>query len=68
MNFGSVSCWIGGFYGFINGDVITKVNDVLIDDVSTLQKEIYSYNLNDVVTIEYNRNNSFNTVDIVLNK
>lgn len=54
--------------GFINGDVITKVNDIVIDDVSTLQKEIYSYNLNDVVTIEYNRNNSFNTVDIVLNK
>ena len=54
--------------GFINGDVITKVNDIVIDNVSTLQKEIYSYKQNDVVRIEYNRNNSFNTVDVVLNK
>lgn len=54
--------------GLIKGDIINKVNDVVISDVSDLQREIYSYDIGDTVTLEYYRNNILSTVNVVLSK
>lgn len=54
--------------GLVKGDVITKVNNVIIDDVNDLQREIYSCNIGDTITLEYYRDNKANKVDVVLDK
>ncbi len=54
--------------GMIDGDIITKVNDTMISDVNILQKEIYSYGMNETITIEYCRNDAINTTNVVLSK
>ena len=54
--------------GLIKGDIITKVNDIAINDVSSLQQQIYSYSVGETVTLEYYRNGIYNKVDVVLNK
>ena len=54
--------------GFIKGDVITKIDDVTITDVIDMQKEIYSHNAGDTITIEYYRYGILNTASVVLNK
>ena len=53
--------------GVMHGDIITKVNDIAITDVVSLQKEIYSYNLGDTIQVEIYRNDVPTTVSIVLN-
>lgn len=54
--------------GLIHGDIITKINEVVISDVNVLQKEIYSYNIGDTITLEYYRNNIPTIIDVVLTK
>ena len=54
--------------GFIKGDVITKIDDVTITDVIDMQKEIYSHDVGDTVTVEYYRYGILNTASVVLNK
>ena len=54
--------------GLIKGDIITKINNIEIANVDKLQKEIYSYNINDSVNIEYFRNGIYNNVDVLLDK
>ena len=53
---------------FIKGDVITKIDDVTITDVIDMQKEIYSHNVGDTVTVEYYRYGILNTTSVVLDK
>ena len=54
--------------GILKGDIITKINDKAVIDVVDLQKEIYSYNIGDMVTIDYYRDNVLNTIKITLKK
>ena len=54
--------------GLHNGDIITKINDIIITDVSTLQKELYSHNFGDDIYIEYYREGISNIVVVNLNK
>lgn len=54
--------------GLYNGDIITKINDTIITDVNTLQKEIYSHKYGEDIYIEYYREGIPNTVVINLNK
>jgi len=57
--------YIAGLY---NGDIITKINDTIITDVNTLQKEIYSRNFGEDIYIEYYREGISNIVVVNLNK
>ena len=50
------------------GDIIIKINNIKINSVNELQKEIYSYNIGDKITLEYYRNSELNKVDIILDK
>lgn len=50
------------------GDIITKINDININSVNELQKEINSYNVGDTITLEYYRNNQYKSINIILNK
>ena len=54
--------------GLYNGDIITKINDTIITDVSTLQKELYSHNFGEDIYIEYYREGISNIVVVNLNK
>lgn len=54
--------------GLYNGDIITKINDTIITDVNTLQKEIYSHNFGEDIYIEYYREGVPNIVVVNLNK
>lgn len=54
--------------GLYNGDIITKINDTIITDINTLQKEIYSYNFGKDIYIEYYREGVPNIVVVNLNK
>lgn len=54
--------------GIAKGDIITKINNKNIDGVNELQKEIYSYNAGDIITLEYYRNKEYKSVNVKLNK
>jgi len=54
--------------GLLKGDIITRVNGVIIESVSELQKEIYSHNIGDTITLEYYRNNNLYSKNIYLDK
>ena len=54
--------------GIIKGDVIIKINNVLIPDVTALQKEIYSHVVGETLCVEYYRNNNLNVVNVILSK
>lgn len=54
--------------GIIKGDIITKINNIRINDVNELQKEIYSYNIGDTIKLEYYRNDEYESVNVILNK
>jgi len=54
--------------GILKGDVITKIDNTVIEDVNELQKYIYSFNVGDTIKLEYYRDNVVNNVNIVLNK
>ena len=54
--------------GLYNGDIITKINDIIITDVNTLQKEIYSHNFGEDINVEYYREGIANTAVVNLNK
>lgn len=48
------------------GDIITKFNDVDINNVNDLKEEISNHKKGDVVSIEYYRSNKYNCIDIEL--
>ena len=52
--------------GLVHGDIITKINDFQITNVNELQKYIYSFDLNETVSIEYLREGIYNRVDVIL--
>ena len=52
--------------GLVQGDIITKINDIQITNSSELQKTLYSFKPNDIISIEYVRSGGYNRVDIVL--
>lgn len=54
--------------GLYNGDIITKINDTIILDVNTLQKELYSHNRGEDIHVEYYREGISNIVVVNLNK
>lgn len=54
--------------GVKSGDVITKINNIVVQNVSDLQKTIYSYNNGDKINIEYYRNSELNSIDVILSE
>lgn len=48
------------------GDILTKINNKSINNVVMFQKELYSLELNDVIEIEFYRNNELMKVNVVL--
>lgn len=50
----------------IKGDIITTVNDVVIEDVFDLQREIYSYQIGDTIILGYYRDMMHSEVNIEL--
>ena len=52
--------------GMTVGDVIVKVNDKDVENISRLRYYLYQYNIGDTVSITYIRDGSENTVDITL--
>ena len=52
----------------IEGDVITKINDVVIEDIFDLQREIYSYQIGDTITLGDYRGMIYSEANVVLNK
>lgn len=53
-------------YNLQKGDIITKFNNVNIENVQDLQNELYSYNIEDIVVIEYYRNGISDKIKIEL--
>ena len=54
--------------GIIKGDIITKINNKDIIDVIGLQREIYSHDIGDTITLEYYRHDALNTVSVLLER
>ncbi|MHB1653637.1 MAG: S1C family serine protease [Desulfitobacteriaceae bacterium] len=52
--------------GIMKGDVITKINNVQVQNSSDLVHELYKYNVGDKVAITYNRNGQSNQVQATL--
>ncbi|HBV87827.1 MAG TPA: trypsin [Desulfosporosinus sp.] len=52
--------------GIKNGDVITMVNDVKVEDPSDLIRELYKNNVGDKVTITYIRDERTQQVEVIL--
>ncbi|SPF51872.1 Serine protease Do-like HtrB [Candidatus Desulfosporosinus infrequens] len=52
--------------GIVKGDVITKLNNVPIQNSSDLIHELYKYNVGSTVTLTYNRNGQTNQVQATL--
>ena len=51
-----------------NGDIITKINEINVTDVNSLQKELYSHNFGEDIYIEYYREGVANIAVVNLNK
>lgn len=50
--------------GLVNGDIITKIDDVKIDNMNGLKKALYKYKQGDKATLTIIRNNSEEKIDI----
>ncbi|MEG2321944.1 MAG: trypsin-like peptidase domain-containing protein [Bacilli bacterium] len=53
--------------GFKKGDVILKINDIVIKDTAHFRYVLYKYSVGDTIKIEYERNGETKTVDVKLN-
>lgn len=54
--------------GLIEGDVITRIDEVSISNVNMLQKEIYARSIGDSIVLGYYRNKDYKEVKVILNK
>ena len=52
--------------GIIQGDIITKINNVETNNISEFRNELYKYNINDKILLEYYRNNKYDTLYVIL--
>ena len=52
--------------GLTQGDVITKINDKKVDNISRLRYYLYEHNIGDTISVTYIRNGNENTVNITL--
>lgn len=52
--------------GFMNGDLITKINDDITENVVMFQKKLYSYSSGSLLNLEYYRDNQLLTTSIIL--
>lgn len=52
--------------GLIKGDIITKINDIAVQNSSDLVHAVYQYQVGDTVTVSYLRNDQTNQVQITL--
>lgn len=52
--------------GLNKGDVIIKINDKKVNNISKLRYYLYQHNIGDTITITYIRNGRENTVDLTL--
>jgi len=52
--------------GIQEGDIIIKINDKNVDNISKLRYYLYKYNIGDTVEITFIRNNEQNTVNVKL--
>ena len=50
--------------GLVNGDIITKIDDIKIDNMSSLKKALYRYKQGDKAKITIIRNNTESQIDI----
>lgn len=50
--------------GLVNGDIITRIDDVKIDNMNGLKKTLYRYKQGDKATLTIIRNNSEEKIDI----
>lgn len=52
--------------GLQKGDIIKKMDDVVIKDVAALRYQLFKYKVGDKITIEYIRNGNTNVTELVL--
>ena len=50
--------------GLVNGDIITKIDDIKIDSMSSLKKALYKYKQGDKANLTIIRNNTESKIDI----
>lgn len=50
--------------GLLNGDIVTKIDDIEIDNMSKLKKALYRYKQGDKATLTIIRNNTEEKIDI----
>lgn len=54
--------------GINKGDLIVSVNDISVSNTIELQKEIYKYNIGDVIKLSYYSDKIYKTISIALKK